>query len=104
MITNKKIEIFSTKTDWEGNPEDVSEGFFDVYLEEHSTRILLTIWDERRQTYDEGHSSKGFFILFENLNLTEKSVKYDGKIYTIHNFDKYTDHYGDFHHIEANFK
>ena len=104
MVTNKKIEIFSTKTDWEGNPEDVSEGFFDVYLEEHSTRLLLTVWDERRQMYDEGHSSKGFFILFEDLDLTEKSVKYDGTIHTIHNFDKYTDQYGDFHHIEANFK
>ena len=104
MVTNKQIEIFSTETDWQGNPEDVSLGTFDVYLEEHSTRNLLTAWDEGRQVYDDTHSTKGFFIIFEDLDIENKSVKYDGKIYTIYKSDKYTDQYGDFHHIEANYK
>lgn len=104
MITNKQIEIFSEGKDWEGNVNRVSEGFFDVYLEEDQTNRNLTFYEGRQQVYDEGQLRKGFFIIFENINFKDKTIEYNEKTYAVQHVDRFFDEYGDFHHAEVDFK
>lgn len=104
-ITNKTIEIVSSKLDWEGNIQTESLGSFDVYLEETATKDVLSV------TGDEGfhsdamqYTSRGFFLLFNNIDLDKKVIIYDGEEYNITAWDRYTDRKGRFHHIEATYK
>ena len=104
MITNKTIEIIDFAKDWKGNPIEQSLGFYKVYLEENATSLNVAVWDERRRVYDQAEATKGFFILFENIDLEGKQFKYDGKLYSVRHQDKFFDEYGDFHHIEVDFR
>lgn len=104
MITNKSIEIFSEEKDWQGNTDRISLGFYDVYLEEDQTNRNLTMYEGRQQVYDEGQLSKGFFIVYEDLDLEGKTIEYNEKTYAVRHADRFFDEYGDFHHLEVDFK
>ncbi len=99
-MTNKTIEIFQNTINWQGEATKVSLGNFDAYVEEHSTSVMIKYDGEGVDLT----GTKGFFIIFDNLNLNDMHVKYDEMEYKIDKWDRYFDQYGDFHHIEATFK
>ncbi len=106
LITNKSIEIFEKGKNWEGDYEETSLGLFDVYLEEHSTIRKFTPGggSSGQDTMSVAPVSVGFFILFDDINLNNKMIKYNEKSYSIENWDRYWEPDGEFHHIEADFK
>ena len=105
MLTNKTIQIYSKNKSWDGDYNAGLVGKYDVYLEEHSSRETFKIdYGSSSGPLDVANTSKGFFILQENIDLSEKTITYDDNSFVIANWDRYFDMYGDFHHIEADFK
>lgn len=104
MYVNKKIELFTKNKDWEGNITPVSLGTFDVYLEEHSSKSFEDVSGGSTTLNVSIKTSKGWFILFEDIELGDAQLTYDGKTYAIDSWDRYFFPGGDFHHIEADFK
>lgn len=103
--TNNTIEIFRTELDWEGNLSSSSLGTFDVYLEETATKeVLFVTGDEGNHSDAMQYSSRGFFILWDDVDLDKASITYDGEEYTITAWDRFTDMKRRFHHIEATYK
>jgi len=80
-------------------------GQYGVYLEEHSTRRAYDVsGDEGSAPSAITNTSKGFFILKEDVDLTETMIEYDGKSYSIDTWDRYWNKDGTFHHVEVEFK
>jgi hypothetical protein len=103
--TNKTIEIYENVRDWEGNLSSSLVGTYDVYLEETATKeVFSNPYDEGSHSDAVQNSSRGFFMLFVNLNLDGKTISYDGTTYTIKGWDRFVDRKGNFHHIEATYK
>lgn len=106
LNTNKTIEILEKGKTWDGDYEETSLGEFDVYLEENATVGKYT--PGGGSTGDDSISvaakSLGFFMLFDNINLNDKMIKYDGQTYSISGWDRFWTPDKGFHHIEAEFK
>lgn len=104
-MTNTEIEIFEEKEDWEGNLTFKSLGNYFVYLEGHSTREPYNFSNANdARGADIQSRTKGFFILFSDIDLTEKQIKYNNEKHIIANWDRYVFPEEGFHHIEATFK
>ena len=105
MKTNKTIEIFRRERDWSGEESLTSLGNFNVYLEEHYTKDKHYASGGRDSApLDIVQESKGFFIIFDELDLKNASIKYDEKTYVVGWIDTYFDMKNRFHHTEAMFK
>jgi len=105
LRTNKTISIYSKGRDYKGDLSKSLIGQYKVYLEEHSTRRTYDVTGSEGSAPSAiANTSKGFFILEENVDLTEKMIEYDEKSYSIDNWDRYWNKDGTFHHIEAEFK
>ncbi len=102
--TNKTIEIYTNERDWQGNVTSALIGSYDVYLEENATREVFSVQNDEGAHADAvQNASRGWFILFSNINLDKKIIKYDEESYTVTKWDRFTDRKGNFHHIEATY-
>jgi len=102
--TNKTIEIWTNERNWQGDTAITLVGSYDVYLEENATKDIFSMPEDKGSHSDAvQNSSRGFFILYENINMDKKLIKYDGESYIVKKWDRFTDRKKAFHHSEVTY-
>lgn len=102
--TNKTIEIWTNERNWQGDTAIALVGSYDVYLEENATRDIFSMSGDKGSHSDAvQNSSRGFFILYENINMDKKLIKYDDESYIVKKWDRFTDRKKAFHHSEVTY-
>ncbi|HXK71959.1 MAG TPA: hypothetical protein PLQ68_04565 [Clostridia bacterium] len=97
--TNSTITISQKTVDWKKTDSTpISLGSYSVYLEHHiSFTKLQSLFGG---SFDIINKAKGFCIMFDEVDLVNCYITYNGTTYEILKYSVFNNMKGDFHHIE----